>query len=89
MNWLLHPIDSLRNWGVKKFVLGIVNTAIEKYNGSIQTARQHVARYTAKVQALIRFLNSLDAKLADGKLDEAEADALIGEATQLAEEIVA
>ena len=82
MNWLIR-------WGIKKYVLGIVNTAIAKYNGNIQTARAYVARYTSKVQALLRFLNSLDAKLADGKLTEDEADALCKEATDIAKELTA
>ena len=89
MNWLIHPIESLRNWGVKRFVLGIANEAIARYNGNIQTARQYVARYTGKVSALLRFLNSLDAKLADGKITEQEADALCDEAKAIAKEMAA
>lgn len=87
MKWLIHPIDSLRNWGVKAFVLSIVNTAIAKYNGNIDTARQFVARYVGKIEALLAFLKSLDGKLADGVLTEAEADALIDEAAKLAGEL--
>ena len=88
MNWLIHPIQTIKDWGVKTFVLGIVNTAIEKYNGNIQTARAYVARYASKVSALLRFLNSLDATLADGKLTEAEADALVSDAKDIAKELV-
>ena len=82
MNWLV-------KWGVKKYVLAIVNGAIDKYNRNINVARAYVARYTGKLSELLRFLNSLDAKLADGKLTEDEADALTDEATKLAEELTA
>ena len=82
MNWLV-------KWGVKKYVLAIVNGAIDKYNRNINVARAYVSRYTGKLLALLRFLNSLDGKLADGKLTEDEADALTDEATKLAEELTA
>ena len=82
MNWLV-------KWGVKKYVLAIVNGAIDKYNRNINVARAYVSRYAGKVSALLRFLNSLDGKLADGKLTEQEADALTDEATKLAEELTA
>ena len=82
MNWLV-------KWGVKKYVLAIVNGALDKYNRNINVARAYVSRYTGKVSALLRFLNSLDGKLADGKLTEDEADALTDEATKLAEELTA
>lgn len=73
MNWLV-------KWGVKKYVLKIVNDALAAYNVNIDRARTIVAHYTAKLKAAIAFLESLDAKLADGKLDEDEADALIADA---------
>lgn len=76
-------------WAVKKYVLAIVNGALDKYNRNIAVARAYVSRYTGKVSALLRFLNSLDGKLADGKLTEDEADALTDEATKLAEELTA
>ena len=89
MNWLIHPIEALKGWSIKKFVLAIVNTTIAKYNDSIQAARTYLARYRAKVAALLRFIDSLDAKLADGKLTEDEADALCAEAQDIAKELAA
>ena len=82
MNWLV-------KWGIKKYVISIVNTAIEKYNGNIMKARWYVALYITKIEALLAFLKSLDAKLADGKLTNDEADALCYEAKALAKEMVA
>lgn len=82
MNWLV-------KWGVKKYVLKIVNDALAAYNVNIDRARTIVARYTAKLKAAIAFLESLDAKLADGKLDEAEADAITDEAVELSKELTA
>lgn len=89
MNWLIHPIKSLTGWGIKKYALSIVNTAIEKYNENITQARWYVALYITKIEAFLAFLKSLDAKLADGKLTNDEADALCYEAKALAKEMVA
>lgn len=89
MNWLIHPIQTISNWGIKKYVLGIVNEAIEKYNGNIATARTYVSRYIGKIEALLAFLKGLDAKLADGKLTEQEADEIVAEAKKLAGELTA
>ena len=82
MKWLI-------NWGVKKYVLEIVNKALAAYNVNIDRARAIVKTYSGKVKALLAFLDSLDAKLADGKLTEAEADEIIAEATKLAGELTA
>lgn len=82
-------MNILVKWGVKKYVLKIVNTALDKYNVNVARARAIVAQYTAKVEALLAFLKSLDAKLADGKLDNDEADAIVTEATKLAEDLTA
>lgn len=81
MNWLV-------KWGVKKWLLDVVNKALAAYNVNIDRARAIVAAAVAKTEAVVAFLKSLDTKLADGKLDEAEADALVEEATKLAKELV-
>lgn len=82
MNWLV-------KWGVKKWALNIANTALADYNQSVDKARATVARYANKVRALLKYLDSLDAKLADHKLTEAEADAIVAEAVDLGRELVA
>ena len=82
MNWLV-------KWGVKKWLVGVVDAALAKYNTNIDRARAIVATAIAKIEAVIAFLKSLDAKLADGKLTEAEADEIIAEATKLAGELTA
>ena len=76
-------------WAVKKYVLNIVNSALDKYNRNINVARAYVTTYIGKVKALLAFLDSLDAKLADGKLTELEADAITDEAVKLAKELTA
>lgn len=81
MNWLV-------KWGVKKWLLDVVNKALSAYKVNIDRARAIVAAAIAKTEAVVAFLKSLDAKLADSKLDEAEADALVEEATKLAKELV-
>ena len=82
MNWLV-------KWGVKKWLVGVVDNALAKYNTNIDRARAIVATAVAKIEAVIAFLKSLDAKLADGKLTEQEADEIIAEAKKLAGELTA
>ena len=82
MNWLV-------KWGVKKWLVGVVDNALARYNVNIDRARAIVATAIANVEAVIAFLKSLDGKLADGKLTEAEADEIIAEATKLAGELTA
>ena len=73
MKWLI-------NWGVKKYAVNIVNDALAKYNVNVDRARAIVATYVNKLRLLLDFLDRLDKKLADGKLTEDEADALITDA---------
>lgn len=82
MNWLV-------KWGVKKWLVGVVDNALAKYNVNIDRARAIVATAIAKIEAVIAFLKSLDGKLADGKLTETEADEIIAEAKKLAGELTA
>ena len=82
MKWLI-------NWGVKKYAVNIVNDALAKYNVNVDRARAIVATYANKLRLLLDFLDRLDKKLADGKLDEAEADALITEAADLGKALTA
>lgn len=89
LNWIIHPKETLKNWGVKRFVLSIVNKALNAYGESVTKARAIVATYIAKAEALLAFLKSLDAKLADNKIDDDEADAIVEEAQKLGKELVA
>ena len=81
MNWLV-------KWGVKRYALSIVNTALSQYNESVNTAREVVVKYIAKAEVLLKFLKSLDSKLIDGKLTNEEADEICEEAVKLGEELV-
>ena len=76
MKWLI-------NWGVKKYAVNIVNDALAKYNVNVDRARVIVAQYAGKLRLLLDFLDRLDKKLADGKLTEDEADALIADAKEI------
>lgn len=82
MKWLI-------NWGVKKYAVNIVNDALAKYNVNVDRARAIVATYANKLRLLLDFLDRLDKKLADGKLTETEADAIVSEAAKLAKELTA
>ena len=82
MKWLI-------NWGVKKYAVNIVNDALAKYNVNVDRARAIVATYANKLRLLLDFLDRLDKKLADGKLDEPEADALIADAKEIGSALTA
>lgn len=80
MNWFV-------KWGVKKYVLGIVNSALKAHGDSIKRAREIVATASTKIRAVLGFLDSFNEKLADNILTDEEADAAIKDATRLAEEL--
>ena len=82
MKWLI-------NWGVKKYAVNIVNDALAKYNVNVDRARAIVATYANKLRLLLDFLDRLDKKLADGKLTEDEADALIADAKEIGSALTA
>ena len=82
-------MKTIIKWAIKKYVLGIVNESLDRYNVNVDRARAIVARYTGRISALLRFLNSLDAKLADGKLTNDEADKICDEAKEVAKELTA
>ena len=81
MNWLV-------KWGVKRYALSIVNTALAQYSESVNPAREVVVKYIEKVEALLKFLKSVDAKLIDSKLTNEEADEICEEAVRLGEGLV-
>ena len=80
MNWFV-------KWGVKKYVLGIVNSALKAHGNSIKRAREIVATASTKIRAVLGFLDSFNEKLADNILTDEEADAAIEDATRLAGEL--
>ena len=82
MKWLI-------NWGVKKYAVNIVNDALAKHNVNVDRARAIVALYANKLRLLLDFLDKLDKKLADGKLTEDEADALIADAKAIGKALTA
>lgn len=75
-------------WGVKKWLVGVVNTALVDYADKIEKARSFLATAIAKVDAITAFLKSLDAKLADNKVTDEEVDAAAEEAKTLAGKLV-
>ena len=82
MNWLV-------KWGVKKWALGMANTALKDYEKSVTDARALVAKYIAKAEALLAFLRALDMKLADNQISDTEADEIVDAAQQLGKDLVA
>ena len=81
MTWLV-------KWGVKKWLVGVVNTALVTYKDKIDKARAFIAVAISKVEAVTAFLRSLDDKLADNKVTDEEADAAVKEAAALATVLV-
>lgn len=80
MNWFV-------KWGVKKYILNIVNDALATHGESITRSREIVMKANEKVKAVSRFLDSLLVKLADNTITPEEADAAIEDAKRLAEEL--
>lgn len=81
MQWLI-------KWGIKKWLLGVVNTALREYADKVVKARLFLAVAVGKVEAVTAFLKSLEAKLADGTISDAEVDEAITEAKALAAKLV-
>lgn len=81
MQWLI-------KWGVKKWLVGVVNTALVTYADKIDKARVFLSAAIARVDAITGFLKSLDAKLADNKVTDEEADAALEEAQILAAKLI-
>ena len=81
MNWLVE-------WGVKRWVLGAVNKALDAHKDSVEKARETVAPYLAKVDALSAFLKSVDYKMQDAKITDEEADELVADAKELGKALV-
>lgn len=81
MQWLI-------KWGVKKWLVGVVNTALRDYADKIVKARLYLAVAIAKVEAVTTFLKSLERKLEDGTVTDAEADEAVEEAKTLAAKLM-
>lgn len=90
MKWLVGVVNTAKNWlvkwGVKKWLVGVVNTALADSGTAEKMGKSRVFVDTAiaKVEAVITFLKSISAKLADNKVTDDEADAAVDEATALA-----
>ena len=87
MNWLIHPIETLKNWGVERFVIGVVNKTIAAKKESIDAARKVIRKYIYKLENLIAFYKTIDAALDDGKVDNDEAKELTAKGKTLALEL--
>ena len=81
MQWLI-------KWGVKKWLVGVVNTALVTYSDKVEAARVFLSAAIAKVEAVTAFLRSLDSKLTDNEIRDEEADAAIEEAKTLAAKLI-
>lgn len=81
MQWLI-------KWGVKKWLVGVVNTALRDYAAQVNKARVFLVAAVAKVETVAAFLRSLSAKLEDGTVTDAEVDETIDEAKALAAKLV-
>jgi len=81
MQWLI-------TWGVKKWLVGVVNTALVEYKDKVEKARAFLATAIKKVDAITDFLKSLDAKLADNKVTDEEVDLAITDAKILGRALV-
>lgn len=81
MQWLI-------KWGIKKWLVGVVNTGLREYADKVAAARAFLSAAIGKVEAVTAFLKSLEAKLADGTITDGEVDEAINEAKALAAKLV-
>lgn len=81
-NWIV-------KWGVKKWLVGVVNTALKDYDATITASREFLCKVIARVDAITAFLKSLDRKLSDGVVTDDEADEAIEDAAELATQLTA
>lgn len=81
MQWLI-------KWGIKKWLVGVVNTALREYADKVAKARAFLSAAIGKVEAVTAFLKSLEQKLADGTITDGEVDEAITEAKALAAKLV-
>lgn len=81
MQWLI-------KWGIKKWLVGVVNTALREHADKVAAARAFLSAAIGKVEAVTAFLKSLEAKLADGTITDGEVDEAINEAKALAAKLV-
>lgn len=80
-------MNKLIRWGVKKYILKIVNKVLSERSNSVYEARVLAERYIAKFEAAIEFLRSFNRKIADNLLTSDEVDAITDEALALAKEM--
>lgn len=81
MQWLI-------KWGVRKWLIGIVNTALKEYADKVVKARLYVAVAIQKIEAVTAYLKALEKKLDDGTITDSEVDEAIAEAKALAAKLV-
>ncbi len=82
-------IKSLAKWGVKKYVLALINDILAANRENVAKARAIVGICITKAKALLKFLESLDAKLADNVLTDKESDEIVAESQGLVKELTA
>jgi hypothetical protein len=80
-------MNKLIRWGVKKYILKIVNKVLSERSNSVYEARVLTERYIAKFEAAVAFLRSFNRKIADNLLTSDEVDAITDEALALAKEM--
>lgn len=81
-------IDKIVKWGVKKWLMGIVNDALLANSVNVNRALAIVRLAVEKIEAVLAFLKNLDEKISnDGKLDADEVDELQVEGRLLAERL--
>ena len=81
MNWFV-------KWGIKKYALSALNTVLDGSKNGMQKALAVCDKYIAKAEAVLAFLKSLRAKLADNKIDADETDAILLEGEALVKEVL-
>ena len=81
MNWLV-------KYGIKKYALSFVNTALNNYKDNISKVLDMVDVAILKAQAVLDYLKSLREKLADNKIDDSEVEAITAETSALVAKVL-
>ena len=81
MNWLV-------KWGIKKYALSAINTALATYKTNVDTALHYVDVGIEKAEAVLAYLKSIREKMADGKITDEETDSIIAESSAVVAKVI-
>ena len=73
-------------WLVKKYVLGMVNDVLDMYKSDVSKVTTTLATWIARLEKVLNLLKCLNTRVEDGKIDEEEVEASIGQVASIVKE---